>query len=306
MSDNFHDYDNFDWSSRFDLDPTSPSGLVWNTTIYSLGGNKLETWVGKPAGSLSDVKNGDNLAWSVAFQHEGCINHYKVHRIIAVLSGIKVNGKIIDHINGDSSDNRIENLRTTTITANARNRRVSTNSPYGITGVGSYEDKVGNLYFTASARINGKTVQESFPVKRLGLMPAFLQATASRMRLIDFINSSDTTDESYTPRHTKIDEGFRNINRYVLSKEDYSRSFITNKVKSNNTSGLVGISYESDDKGNTRVIASFSLAGKAKNKKFSVNKHGLLPAFKMACEYRKKMMEELNTQGAGYTENHGK
>lgn len=47
-------------------------------------------------------------------------------------------------------------------------------------------------------------------------------------------------------------------------------------------------------------------AGGQSQKYFSVKKHGLLPAFKMACEYRIKMIEELNQQGAGYTENHGK
>lgn len=301
-----HDYDNFDWSRHFALDPSSPSGLVWNRNTYSLGGNKLETWVGKPAGQLRDVKNGDNLAWSVSFQQDGVVKHYKVHRIIAVLSGMSVNGKVIDHINGDSSDNRIENLRSTSVEVNARNRRVASNSPYGITGVGSYEDRAGNLYFTSCASINGKRVQESFPVKRLGLMPAFLQATASRMRFIDCLNSSYPTDEQYTKRHTRIEDTFKNTPVYTLSKEDYSRSFITNKIKSNNTSGFVGISFSSDKKGNTVVTASFSFAGKSRNKKFSVKKYGLLPAFKMACEYRIKMIEELNQQGAGYTENHGK
>jgi hypothetical protein len=31
-----------------------------------------------------------------------------------------------------------------------------------------------------------------------------------------------------------------------------------------------------------------------------------MPAFKAAVEYRRKMIEELNAQGAGYTEDHGK
>lgn len=39
---------------------------------------------------------------------------------------------------------------------------------------------------------------------------------------------------------------------------------------------------------------------------FSVNSMGLMPAFKAAVEHRRKMIEELNAQGAGYTENHGK
>lgn len=46
--------------------------------------------------------------------------------------------------------------------------------------------------------------------------------------------------------------------------------------------------------------------GNYRNKKFSVLKLGLLPAFRDAVMYRRKMIEELNAQGAGYTENHGK
>lgn len=39
------DYDSFPWSDHFRLDESSPSGLAWNRVSYSLGGNKLETWV---------------------------------------------------------------------------------------------------------------------------------------------------------------------------------------------------------------------------------------------------------------------
>jgi hypothetical protein len=50
-----------------------------------------------------------------------------------------VNGKIpegmcIDHLNGDGLDNRIVNLRVTTLSGNQRNRRVS-NSRTGVSGV---------------------------------------------------------------------------------------------------------------------------------------------------------------------------
>ena len=87
-----------------------------------------------------------------------------------------------------------------------------------------------------------------------------------------------------------------------------------NKGKSSvNTSGVNGVQfYDHQGRNGTSwlyVVATwYSLGtnGKAQNKKFSVKKHGLLPAFKMACEYRLKMIEELNAQGAGYTENHGK
>lgn len=82
------------------------------------------------------------------------------------------------------------------------------------------------------------------------------------------------------------------------------------KISSKNTSGVTGVSFAKGSNPNdsdTYVVAQWrSLEGKQKGKRFSVRKLGLLPAFKAAVEYRRKMIEELNAQGAGYTENHGK
>lgn len=50
----------------------------------------------------------------------------------------------------------------------------------------------------------------------------------------------------------------------------------------------------------------YNLNGTKTQKSFSVAKYGLLPAFKMACIAREDMITRLNTQGAGYSENHGK
>lgn len=46
-------------------------------------------------------------------------------------------------------------------------------------------------------------------------------------------------------------------------------------------------------------------AGKKRDKKFSVNFRGYSEAFRLACEHRKRMIEEVNSRGAGYTERHG-
>lgn len=57
------------------------------------------------------------------------------HRVIWKL----VHGKEpaeIDHINGDTSDNRLENLRAAEKSSNARNRKISSNNTSGIVGVG--------------------------------------------------------------------------------------------------------------------------------------------------------------------------
>lgn len=195
------DYDNQDWSAEFYLCTKSPSGLAWNKTVYSAYGKKLEIWPGKPAGTLKDVKNGDNLAWEVASKISGKSHAYKVHRIVLCLLGKSVNGKVVDHINGVSADNSYDNLRITTQAINSRNCTVQWNSPYGINGVGFQQDGKGNDYFIARwYDQHGKRVQESFPIKKFGVMEAFKRATQSRESAILFLNSIGM---GYTNRHTE-------------------------------------------------------------------------------------------------------
>lgn len=80
-------------------------------------------------------------------------------------------------------------------------------------------------------------------------------------------------------------------------------------MNKNNSSGETGVNFYHSGNPNhsTYAVAQWKdIDGKPQNKKFSVKKFGLIPAFKAAVEYRRKMIEELNAQGAGYTENHGK
>ena len=88
-----HNYDSINWGKLFYYDPTSRSGLRWAVDKYSAYGKKKETWSGKEAGTLSDVKNKENKAWAISLFLDGKYKHYKVHRIIAVMHGISVNGK---------------------------------------------------------------------------------------------------------------------------------------------------------------------------------------------------------------------
>lgn len=80
------------------------------------------------------------------------------------------------------------------------------------------------------------------------------------------------------------------------------------KMASSNSTGVtgVGIMYKKD--GNyTYYMAVWRVFGEKhqRQKTFSVAKYGLLPAFHMACMHRKRMIEELNKQGAGYSDKHG-
>lgn len=78
----------------------------------------------------------------------------------------------------------------------------------------------------------------------------------------------------------------------------------------NNTSGVSGVNLKKNTRPsggkNDYWVASWAdLEGNRREKNFSITKLGYDEAFRLACEYRKKMIEELNALGAGYTERHG-
>lgn len=61
---------------------------------------------------------------------------YLVHRVVWFLHHGEIeDGFVIDHIDGDPSNNRIDNLRLATVRENALNRRVHSNNKLGIKGV---------------------------------------------------------------------------------------------------------------------------------------------------------------------------
>lgn len=84
-----------------------------------------------------------------------------------------------------------------------------------------------------------------------------------------------------------------------------------NKSKySNNTSGVCGVKWHCPSSRNPKnttyaVAAWHNRLGQKRSRGFSTSIHGLLPAFLMACNYRDKMIAQLNEQGASYTTRHG-
>ena len=284
------DYDNVDWSQFFYYDTSSKTGLKWNIDRYSWGGRKHEIWPGKDAGTLHDVKNGDNKAWSVSVNLNGKPKTYSVHRIIAVLNGWKINGNVIDHINGVTADNRIENMRVTTQAINSRNCKIASNSPYGISGVGFQEDRNGNMYFTADYSNNGKRKKRCFPIKRLGYMEAFKQATIYRQKVISDLNKNGA---GYTERHSYVSEACYDFTEYKVTKEEYTKSFRNTKMSKANTSGSKGIGFSEKSSGNLYVVATWNENSRQCNKSFAVNKYGLIPAFAMAVTYRANILKEF-------------
>lgn len=92
------------------------------------------------------------------------------HRIIAALYGWDIAGMEVDHINGNSEDNRIDNLRVVTRQENCKNIKKARNNTSGVPGV--YWDKSRNKW-RPSISINGKN-------KCLGRFDNFEDAVRAR------------------------------------------------------------------------------------------------------------------------------
>lgn len=138
------------------------------------------------------------------------------------------------------------------------------------------------------------------------------------------ISMSDTLREDFLAFYAQVGEPPENSPRWSVDRINNSVGYIEGNLRwadqctqarnkgmsSSNRSGITGVQFYHSGNPNhaTYVVATWScpIEQKPMNKKFSVKKLGLLPAFKSAIEYRENKIAELNAQGAGYTENHGK
>lgn len=89
---------------------------------------------------------------------------YLVHRVIYYMAtGVDPEDMVVDHINGDPADNRIENLRLATVSQNSRSRHKNRSDN------ASGESNVSwNTYWQrwqVSIGVNGKRVQRKFASK---------------------------------------------------------------------------------------------------------------------------------------------
>jgi hypothetical protein len=75
-----------------------------------------------------------------------------------------------------------------------------------------------------------------------------------------------------------------------------------------NTSGTTGVRWaEAGKRPHGRAIARwYDLSGKLKSRSFSEKYIGKDDAMQLAINYRSKMIDDLNKQGAGYSDKHGK
>ena len=95
-------------------------------------------------------------------------------------------------------------------------------------------------------------------------------------------------------------KGYERGNIQWLEMEKQPRN---QKKRKTNTSGVTGVVFYPK---NRSWVAEWLCEAKHRSKSFSVDKYGHEQAFQLACDYRNKMIQELNAQGAGYSSTHGK
>lgn len=91
-----------------------------------------------------------NMNWYAAKCRNGYYaknNRYYLHHYVA---GFPLNGLVVDHINGDTLDNRLENLRLVTHRQNCMNAKSHRSGKLG----GAFRDR-GNGRWYARIQING-------------------------------------------------------------------------------------------------------------------------------------------------------
>lgn len=134
----------------FEISSDSKSGLVWK-----VGSGKCRA--GSQAGTVRTVNNKNY--WSVKYM--GVL--YRVHRVIAAIAFGEIPSEmVVDHIDGDGLNNKIENLRVCTQTENMH--LVNTR---GVKTVGvKYSRRHG--MWVAYWQENGRQITKSFSVSKYG------------------------------------------------------------------------------------------------------------------------------------------
>jgi hypothetical protein len=124
------------------------------------------------------------------------------HRLVWFVVHGKFPDGDIDHINGNRSDNRIENLRDVTRRANLQNViKRPRNDPTLPTGINVVHNKFREIqgYYAHWQDMDGKMQQVYFGLRRCCTLEAALDAAIARRELE--IANLNKLGASYTERH---------------------------------------------------------------------------------------------------------
>lgn len=181
-------------------DKTSPTFLRWAKEITCGAKNiAVKNNIGDVAGCIYKCGNSSDKFY-VCVGLGGKL--YKVHRVVYCLFAKQdlLSNMVIDHIDGNGTNNSIENLRLVSQQENCKNRKTTTLRSDNKTGVlGVSKRTVGSNSFyhvQIGYRVNGvyKKIHKCFSITKLGEELAFSMACSARKDMesvVDKINKSN-------------------------------------------------------------------------------------------------------------------
>lgn len=251
--------------SRFIYDPVSPTGLR-----YKEGNNQL----GKLCRLAGDVA-GRNLNGRYVID----VGNFTrmVHRIIwYILKDDDPVGFVIDHIDGNSFNNKIDNLRKVTQKENSRNTGFNKNNKTGYKGVSETQE-----FYTGYFNFDGKLKSKAFSKLKYGKELALALALEYRFtNMKSLIKSGD----SYTARHIGTYERLSILNNYT---ESQISQMLVDELRASNTTGFKGLYFKQYAKG-LSILVKKQHQGKVYRAEFDTTKLGLMPAFNSALMWLDK------------------
>lgn len=130
--------------TKLSYDENSPSGLIWK-------------YNNKVAGTIKTT-NGKQY-WKVVVGNK----NYRVHRIVVLLNSKYINRfLVVDHIDGNGLNNKIENLRVCTQEENMKSVNTKKSDTQGVSYNGTYN------YWVARWQENGNQKSKTFSCKKYG------------------------------------------------------------------------------------------------------------------------------------------
>jgi len=178
-------------STYFKYSETSPSSLERIKGMWNGIGNRGK--LGDTGHLYHDKIKGVKF-WRVKFKNKGVF----VHRLIWVLfNGSIPDNMVIDHIDGDTTNNSIENLRCITKKLNCINKKISKANSSGSTGIFYFnEDNLEG--YRAKVALDGKKLSKRYYFHKVGKEEAFRLAIEWRKEQIRLLNEQGA---GYTDRH---------------------------------------------------------------------------------------------------------
>ena len=147
------------------------------------------------AGCFKSNKDGTPKCVDVSIKNK----RYKAHTIIWLLHGNTIkDGFVIDHLDGNPFNNKIENLQSKPKKLNHRNNKMCKRNKTGVNGVCRVGKTNMEYYKVTWYNLQGRTCSKHFSIKRYGEAEAFRLACEHRRKVISELN---TEGAGYTDRH---------------------------------------------------------------------------------------------------------